>query len=135
MSKPCSDIENLFTRLAHSLDSSVAPYVADHYATMQLKAAREMLLNLGVRVEWRRADIEASERVLREALATLSQPSKTGSAASAAELRAALARIIEQVYDAAWDGPKRDLALTAIWRVIRFEFDAEAQRIKTGMFT
>ena len=73
MANADSSIESVITRIANSLDLNVLPHVESHYARLQLRAAREMLLNLGTRVEWRHEDIEASARAVRDALESLSR--------------------------------------------------------------
>lgn len=71
MTIPTSDIGEIFLRLANSLDNSVLPHIENHYGRLQVHAARELLLNLGTRIEFKSRDIEASESVLRETLASL----------------------------------------------------------------
>jgi hypothetical protein len=131
------DIEDLFAQLANSLESSVLPQVRDHYTALQLRAAREMLLNLGARVEWRHENAASSEAMLRKALESLSTDgtAPAGDSGDLRTLRAELARVIEHVYDPVTDESTRERTLAEIWRVVRFEFDAEAARIKTGMFS
>jgi hypothetical protein len=145
MSNSALDINQVITRLAGSLEHSVLPYIDNHYAQLQVRAAREMLLNLGSRVEWRQADIEASERVLLDALSELAALGLSDYALAPLDpvkpshdlvaLRDILAGVIEKVYDTSLSEIQREKALAAIWQVIRIEFDAEAARIKTGMYS
>jgi len=141
MPKRASDVGNVIALLAESLERNVLPHVDDHFARLQLRAAREMLLNLGTRLEWRQSDIVRSEQALRDALAELAATGCASAALSGADesdlraLRANLARVIGQVYESNDGTPARELSLAAIWKVVRADFDAEAERIRTGMFS
>ena len=139
-----NDIENLVSRAADSLERNVLPHVESHYARLQLRAVRELLLNLGTRVEWRQEHIDAGAAELRHALDLLGAggiprarggPDTADDVASLASLRAELAGVIEGVYRDDRPEPRRSEALATIWRVIRSDFDAEAKRIRTGMYT
>jgi hypothetical protein len=48
-------------------------------------------------------------------------------------LREQLAGVIDAVY-AVDDAARRAAALASIWQVVRCDYDAEAERIKTGMY-
>jgi hypothetical protein len=137
MSGKRSSVEEWLKRAAQSLDEHVLPHVENHYARLQVRALGEMLRNLGTRVDWRESDLDANKRAAQQALQTLStiQGHAPVSGESLAELRKHLATRIGSVYDAALPEPQRDLALAAIWRVVRSEFDAEAGRIRTGMYS
>lgn len=124
--------QDTLVRLANSLEHSVLPYVDNHYAQLQVRAAREMLLNLSARVVW-----QDTEHLLHETLATLARlgfapvPEPDESHVS---LRAKLAEAMPRLYDSQRDEEQRQLALKAVWAVVRSEFDTEALRIKTGMY-
>lgn len=141
MAKRASDVENVIALLAESLERNVLPHVDDHFARLQLRAAREMLMNLGTRLEWCQGDIARSEQAVRNALAELAEAGCASVAPSHSDagdlpaLRTTLARAIGQVYDSNDGEPMREQALAAIWKVVRADFDAEAERIRTGMFS
>jgi hypothetical protein len=141
MAHQASNVENMIAMLAESLERNVLPHVDDHFARLQLRAAREMLLNLGTRVEWRQGDIARSEHAVRDALVELAAvgcasiaPGDDG-ADNLSALRTNLARVIGQIYESRDGESKREQALTAIWKVVRTDFDAESERIRTGMFS
>lgn len=134
-----NELQNLIEQVANSLESNILPHVTDHYAQLQVRAARELLLNLGTRIEWRRADIDSSARVLRAALvspalARLSGAAPPAPGATCAEMRKELAALIGKLYAEPFPDGERNAALAEIWHVVRFEFDAEAARVRTGMF-
>lgn len=133
-----TDPRDVISRLADSLEHSVLQYLDNHYAQLQVRAAREMLLNLSARVEWKRADMAADEHCLQLALDTLAgqgmHPSASIEGDDPTALRARLASVIYGVYHDDGDEARRDAFLRAIWRVVRSEFDAEADKIKTGMY-
>ncbi|MBN6731257.1 hypothetical protein [Burkholderia multivorans] len=138
MTIPTSDIGEIFLRLANSLDNSVLPHIENHYGRLQVHAARELLLNLGTRIEFKSRDIEASESVLRETLASLEK--LMGIAPNAGARDAApgvdtLAQYIGLLYSDTLSDERREECLKLVWSMIRFEFDAEAERIRTGMFS
>lgn len=141
MPKLASDVENVIALLAESLERNVLPHVDDHFARLQLRAAREMLMNLGTRLEWRRRDVTRSEQAVRDALSELAAAGCASAAASwvgsgdLPTLRANLAQVIGQVYGLNDGEPMRKQTLATIWKVVRADFDAEAERIRTGMFS
>jgi hypothetical protein len=125
--------QETLVRLANSLEHSVLPYVENHYAQLQVRATREMLLNLSARVRWQ----DNTEEVLQTCLATLASlgfSAGPGPSDSLVVLRAKLAEAMPGLYEAQRDEEQRQLALKAVWSVVRGEFDAEALRIKTGMY-
>lgn len=136
-------VEALVARVAESLERNVLPHVENHYARLQLRAVREMLLNLGTRVEWRQKDAEAEARLMRDTIEALSEVSQVASAereitggetADLAVLREGVARIIREIY-AERDAAVRARMLGTLWHAIRAEFDAEAARMRTGMYS
>jgi hypothetical protein len=133
-----TDPRDVISRLADSLEHSVLQYIDNHYAQLQVRAAREMLLNLSARVEWKRADLVADENCLQLALDTLAAQGMHPSAAIEGDgppaMRARLASVIDGAYHCDGDEASREASLAAIWRVVRSEFDAEADKIKTGMY-
>jgi hypothetical protein len=135
MAYPNASIESVVTRIADSLDRNVLPYIDSHYARLQLKAAREMLLNLGTRVEWRHDDIADSAEQIRSALHSLSGSDESPQPGDLTSLRARLAGYIGRLYELDPQDPRRAQCLETVWRVIRFDFDAEAQRTRTGMYS
>jgi len=139
-----ANLPELFDGIAASLAANVLPHVSDHYARTQLRAACELLANLGRRVEWRRADADAQADLLRAtiqspALAALRARHMTDSSSSAdgdgAALSAQFGALIDLLYGDEIPERQRHDALTEIWKVVRAQFDAEAERIRTGMFS
>jgi hypothetical protein len=135
MAYPGASIESVVTRIADSLDRNVLPHIDSHYARLQLKAAREMLLNLGTRVQWRPADIEDSAAQIRSALRSLSPSDESPQPTDLTSLRARLADYIGRLYELDPQDSRRKEGLEAVWRVIRFDFETQAQRTRTGMYS
>lgn len=120
-------------RLADSLEASVLPYVENHYARLQVRAAAQMLLSLSMRLRWAQDD----DPTLRASLSTLAQLELASSPQAADDLQTLRARFAEAMpglYDTQHDAQTRELGLQAAWAVIRREFDAESARLKTGMY-
>jgi hypothetical protein len=136
-----SDIEHLLARIAASLEDGVLPHVDDHYAQLQIRAARELLLNLSTRIEWRREDIHDSVQRARECLNRVSELDTEiaghvrSDSGGLVEVRAELGRTIDDLYHDGGDPAVREQVVAAVSGVIRAEFDADAERVQTGMFS
>ena len=135
-----SEFEELLGIIGDSLESAVRPHVNDHYAQLQLQAAREALRHIAARVDVRHQDQELQVNALRGAVESLAalgfsrrgqQTQSTKSEDAQTELGAEFAHMIEQIY-AHPDASVRERALAPVWRVVRRQFDSEGQRIRTG---
>jgi hypothetical protein len=131
-----ADLEHLITAMAKSLEDTVLPHVENHFAQQQIRAAREMLLNLSARVEWSATEVRSSLDATLAALdglglAAADRPPGVSDLDELVAARLQLAQAIDDVYA---DGVNES-ELETIWSVVRFEFDAEGERIRTGMFS
>jgi hypothetical protein len=114
---PAGDQDSEFAataaELAERLQERVLPHVTDHFASLQVRAGRELLLNLSTRAVKRPGASELVAELVHE--------------------RAALADALERLYEdsESW----RQAVLAAVWRTVRIDYDAESDRIRTGMFS
>lgn len=134
-------VEEVLKRVGESLIAGVLPHVENHFAELQLRAACEMLLHIGVRVRWDDEESPSEAGALGEAVVALAaisadvslQHAEAGSC-STSELRERFAALIGTVYDGDVEPERRELALSMAWRAIKAEFDANAVLLRTGMY-
>jgi hypothetical protein len=135
------ELPELFDLMASSLTANVLPHVSDHYAKAQLRAATELLTNLGRRVEWQPTLEHARAELVRTALASDalsgSNPIDTRALEDAdlATLLSHLGVVIDSLYIEEMPQSGRAESLAEIWRVVRGHFDAESERMRTAMLS
>lgn len=137
-----NSIRRLLTGAADALSEDVAPAVDDQFALMQLRAVRELLLNLADRVDWRvdeiRADIQDIEELMTILRAAGSPDADTGGRASPMEERdrllASASRAIAWLADRSEQANDAARYRQAVEDILQRQAVDQAARLRSTMY-
>jgi hypothetical protein len=121
-----TELARLLAGIAEALGENVLPKVDDHYARLQVRAARSLLGTIAGHVVW---TPDAAEHVARTAVAEAGVP-VAGGGPGLAGARAELGAVADAVYGLP-EGSERDRTLAAVWQAVRHDQETARARRDT----